>query len=423
MLTEKVNITPTRPDNYDPDSLSIEEARGRILADIKPVIGKEKLALRSALGRILAEDVVSPLNVPSHHNSAMDGYALKGVDLTTNSPRDFKVIGTVYAGAFFNGECREGQTVRIMTGAPIPEGADTVIMQEQVEQLNNGRVRIDGTHSIGENVRQAGEDITTGCVVLESGRHLVPADLGVLASLGIGEVSVRRRPRVAFFSTGDELRSLGEVLGKGEIYDSNRYSLYGMLTRLGLEVIDLGVIRDEPVAIREAFQTASTMADVVITSGGVSVGDADFIKPVLSELGEISFWKIAMKPGRPLTFGHLGDACFFGLPGNPVAVMVTFYQFVQPALHYLTRGEIHLPLTLKATSTSKISKRPGRFEFQRGIMRQTQPGQLAVQTAGKQGSGILTSMSRANCFILLPQDSGDIQQGDSVTIQPFETFV
>jgi molybdopterin molybdotransferase len=423
MHTEKITIVPSCTDDYDTESLSVEEARRRILAEIKPVIGTEKLSLRTALGRILAENVISPLDVPGHSNSAMDGYALKGSDLAMDAPRDFAVIGCAYAGGPFSGECHAGQCVRIMTGAPIPTGTDTVIMQEHVQSLNDDKVRIGNAHQIGQNVRLAGEDIAKGRVVLEAGRYLVPADLGVLASLGIGEVQVRRRPRVAFFSTGDELRSIGEVLGEGDIYDSNRYSLYGMLTRLGVDLFDLGVIRDEPDAIREAFQVAAKMADVVITSGGVSVGDADYIKPVLRELGEIEFWKIAMKPGRPLTFGSLGDAFFFGLPGNPVAVMVTFYQFVQPALRYLLGGEIHLPLTVQATSATKIHKRRGRFEFLRGIMSQSEPGQFEVSIAGRQGSGILTSMSRANCFILLAEERGDIEEGDSVLIQPFAAFV
>jgi len=423
MLTEKIKLSSDCADDDDTESLLVEEARRRILADIKPVTGSEKLALRSALGRTLAQDIISTIAVPSHANSAMDGYALSGLDLADQRPHDFVVAGTAYAGVPFSDPCNTGECIRIMTGAPIPPGADTVIMQEQVELLNDNKVRITGAHRRGQNVRLAGEDIAKGSVVLEAGRCLVPADLGVLASLGVAEVSVRRRPRVAFFSTGDELRSVGEILGKGDIYDSNRYSLYGMLTRLGVDILDLGVVRDEPTAIREAFQSAAALADVVMTSGGVSVGDADYIKPVLSELGEIKFWKIAMKPGRPLTFGHLGDALFFGLPGNPVAVMVTFYQFVQPALNYLINGAIHMPLTLQARSITSIRKRPGRFEFIRGILKQTLPGKYEVHIAGRQGSGILTSMSRANCFILLAEESGDIKEGDSVIVQPFEAFV
>lgn len=423
MQTEEIKHQPSCADDVDSDSLRVAEARQRILAAIAPITDHEKLALRSSLGRILAEDVISPLNVPAHANSAMDGIAVISSDLPEAATRSLEVIGTAYAGVPFKGRCESGQCVRIMTGAPIPQGTDTVIMQEHIENHSNNKIRIGATHRAGQNVRLAGEDICKGEAVLQTGRYIVPADLGVLASLGISEIQVRRRPRVAFFSTGDELRSVGESLGEGEIYDSNRYSLYGMLTRLGVEVLDLGVVRDDPNTLREAFQRASSMADVVITSGGVSVGDADYIKPVLSELGEISFWKIAMKPGRPLTFGQLDKTLFFGLPGNPVAVMVTFYQFVQPALHYLSSGIIKLPLTLKATCTTPLFNRPGRFEFQRGIMQQTNDGQFEVCKTGKQGSGILTSMSHANCFILLAEDCATVEIGDSVVVQPFDNFV
>ena len=414
---------PSCADDVDKDSLRVEEARQRILAAVTPITDHEKLALRSALGRILAQDIVSPLNVPAHTNSAMDGIAVTSRDLPTKGTRILEVIGTAYAGVPFKGECHAGQCVRIMTGAPMPAGTDTVIMQEHINTQGSNKVLIGDSHRAGQNVRQAGEDIPKDATVLATGRKLVPADLGVLASLGIGEIPVKRRPRVAFFSTGDELRAIGETLGEGEIYDSNRYSLYGMLTRLGVEVLDLGVIRDEPQALREAFTHAAAMADVVITSGGVSVGDADYIKPVLSELGEINFWKIAMKPGRPLTFGQVGKALFFGLPGNPVAVMVTFYQFVLPALQYLSSGAIKQPLTVKATCISDLHNRPGRFDFQRGILTQNDNGEFEVSKTGKQGSGILTSMSEANCFILLAEDCATVQPGDTVVAQPFDCFV
>jgi len=423
MLTDKLEQQPSCADSCDPGTLGVEEARQRILADITPLSGVEKLALRNALGRILAEDAISLLNVPGHTNSAMDGYALNSADLPTTSPREYHVTGTAYAGTPFIHECQSGQCVRIMTGAPIPAGTDTVVMQEQVELLDNNRIRIGIGHRAGQNVRQAGEDIAAGSIVLSAGRRLSPADLGVLASLGIGEVPVRRCPRVAFFSTGDELRSIGEPLGEGTIYDSNRYSLHGMLSRLGVELHDLGVIRDDPAALHEAFQSAAAMADVVITSGGVSVGGADHIKAVLDDIGDIGFWKIAMKPGRPLTFGRLGHAHFFGLPGNPVAVMVTFYQFVQPALQFLASGRSQTPLSLAATCTTPVRKRPGRFEFLRGILRQDSDGRFEVTTTGRQGSGILTSMSQANCFILLPEERGDINIGDTVLVQPFDAFV
>jgi len=423
MQTETMKYQTSCADDVDSESIRVEEARQRILSAITPISDFEKRALRDALGRVLAEDIISPLNVPAHTNSAMDGIAVSGDDLPSSEDRILEMIGTAYAGVPFKGECRTGQCVRIMTGAPMPKGTDTVIMQEHIEFLTDNKLRIGITHRPGQNVRQAGEDIGKDTEVLKAGRRMVPADMGVLASLGIGEIYLHRRPRVAFFSTGDELRSIGEPLGEGEIYDSNRYSLYGMLSHLGVEVLDLGVVHDEPDALRHAFQHASSMADVVITTGGVSVGDADYIKPILTELGEIGFWKIAMKPGRPLTFGKLDNALFFGLPGNPVAVMVTFYQFVQPALHYLSSGEIKLPLTLKATATSPLYNRPGRFEYQRGLLTQTADGEFEVSKSGKQGSGILTSMSHANCFIFLPEDCASVQAGDTVMVQPFETFV
>ena len=422
MLTERAKLQPSCVDDTEAGVLSVAEARQRVLADITPITAMEKMALRTALGRVLAEDVTSPLNVPSHTNSAMDGYAVNITDLA-NDISQFECIATAYAGQPYKDQCQAGQCVRIMTGAPIPKGTDTIIMQEQAEVLPDGKVRFNGKHRAGQNVRLAGEDIPIGSAVISSGRRILPADLGVLASLGIGELRVRRRPRVAFFSTGDELRSIGEVLGEGEIYDSNRYSLYGMLSRLGVELMDLGVIPDQPAAVRDAFEMASSMADVIITSGGVSVGEADYIKPVLEELGEMKFWKIAMKPGRPLTFGHLDNTLFFGLPGNPVAVMVTFYQFVQPALHFLASGESHVPLTLNVRCSQDLSKRPGRTEFLRGILQQSDNTELHVAAAGKQGSGILSSMSRANCFIVLTEDCGDIKAGSRVPVQPFDCFV
>ena len=413
---------PSCADDSEPDVLSVADARQHILSEITPITAAEKLALRTTLGRVLAGDVISPLNVPSHTNSAMDGYALQATDLISGITQ-FECIGTAYAGKPFKTKNQAQQCVRIMTGAPMPAGTDTVIMQEQAEILSDGKIHINGEHCAGQNVRQAGEDIPVGSVVMEGGRQILPADLGVLASLGISELHVRRRPRVAFFSTGDELRAIGETLGEGEIYDSNRYSLYGMLTRLDVELLDLGVIPDQPGAVREAFLMAANMADVVITSGGVSVGEADYIKPVLDELGQIKFWKIAMKPGRPLTFGHLGDSLFFGLPGNPVAVMVTFYQFVQPAIRYLASGQHHLPLTLHASCRHALHKRPGRTEFLRGLLHQTEQAELQVAVTGHQGSGILSSMSRANCFIVLPENCGDVEAGNMVPVQPFACFV
>jgi molybdopterin molybdotransferase len=414
---------PSCADDRDPESLQVQEARQRILDALPPIQNTEKIALRSALERILDEDIISPIDVPGHTNSAMDGYALAGNDLPQKGNAELTIIGNALAGQPFQGSCKSGECVRIMTGAPMPEGTDTVVMQEHVERLSDKHIRLGCEHRAGQNVRQAGEDISKGGVVLNSGRRIIPADLGVLASLGYSEVPVRRRPRVAFFSTGDELRSVGETLGEGDIYDSNRYTLYGMLRRLNVDIVDMGVVRDDPDALQEALNNAAEIADVVITSGGVSVGEADYIKSILAEIGDIHFWKIAMKPGRPLTFGRIGSAHFFGLPGNPVSVMVTFYQFVQPAIEYLASGEPSVPMTLHAVCNTPIRKKPGRFEFMRGSFTQTPEGQLVVERLGKQGSGVLTSMSQANCFILLPEENTGVKSGDQVVIQPFSGLV
>jgi len=306
-----------------------------------------------------------------------------------------------------------------MTGASVPEGADTVIMQEQVRRDGDSAV-IGAGHRAGDNVRPAGEDLRRGETAVAAGTCIRPAQLGLIASLGVSEVRVRRRPRVAFFSTGDELKSVGEPLEEGQIYDSNRYTLFGMLTRLGLDVIDLGVVRDRPEEIEAAFTEAARRADAVITSGGVSVGEADFVTDTLDKLGEVGFWTVAIKPGRPIAFGHIGEACFFGLPGNPVSAMVTFYQLVQPALRKLAGDEApEPPMLLRARTRSKLKKKPGRMEFQRGVFRDSPEGYV-VESTGHQGSGILRSMSEANCFIVLEQDRGRVEAGEQVLIQPFQ---
>lgn len=410
-------------DAFEADALSVDKAQNIITQQIIPITELETLDLRSCLNRFLAEDIYSPIDVPSHINSAMDGYAIAGDDLPKQTAQSYTVTGTSYAGRPSTDAHQSGHVIRIMTGAVMPAGTDTVVMQEQVEIVEKLNILIKPEHKKGQNVRQAGEDIAKGALVLSKGRKITPADLGILASLGISELNIYRRPRVAFFSTGDELRSVGEALKEGEIYDSNRYTLFGMLSQHDVEITDMGVIGDTQNAIHNAFVKAAEVADIVITSGGVSVGDADYIKPTLKALGDTHFWKVAMKPGRPLTFGTLNkttsNAAFFGLPGNPVAVMVTFLQFLEPAIHYLSSGKVKAPLILQATSTDKIIKRAGRTEFQRGIFEQTPDGRLTVKRTGKQGSGILTSMSIANCFIVLPEDSSGIEEGGTVTIQPF----
>ncbi len=410
-------------DDYDPNSMPVPKAREYIRAVLEPVATVERLHIRDALGRVLAEDVISPVNVPQHDNSAMDGYAVRFADLKPDSQTALNVVGTAFAGKPFEGKVGPGQSVRIMTGAVVPEGCDTVIMQERATADGN-KVSVTAVPAAGTNTRKAGEDLRKGEAALQKGHLVRPADLGLLASLGIGEVSVYRKLRVAFFSTGDELVGIGQPLGPGQIYDSNRYTIYGMLTRMGCEVLDMGVIRDTPDAIEQAFAQASAAADVIITSGGVSVGEADFVKQILERLGEVLFWKIAMKPGRPMAYGKIGQAHFFGLPGNPVAVMVTFYQFVREALAAL-QGQTELkPLpTMKVVCTEPVKKAPGRTEFQRGILSRSDDGEWTVRPTGDQGSGILSSMSQAHCFIVLPTETGRLEAGTVVDVQLLEGLV
>ena len=423
MKTGNIRTQASCADDYDSESISVESARHRILEKITAVSDTETLALKQGINRVLAEDIASTLDVPGHTNSAMDGYALSADDLPDTATRQYHVIGTAFAGRPFKEPCHAGQCVRIMTGAAMPAGTDTVVMQEHSEKITDTEIRLGTGHQRGQNVRHAGEDISKGSVVFKQHHYIQPADLGVLASIGIAEIKAYRRLRIAFFSTGDELRSIGEPLDTGDIYDSNRYSLHGMLSQLNIEIIDLGSVRDKLDDLREAFQTATSQADLIITTGGVSVGEADFVKNIVEEMGKIHIWKIAMKPGRPVTFGELDHAVFFGLPGNPVSVMTTFYQFVLPAIQQLSGQGARTPLTFEVLAGSALRKRPGRFECQRGILSRNESGQLTVSATGKQGSGILTSMSRANCLILLDEDCSGIEIGDYVTVQPLNTFL
>lgn len=401
--------------------LSVEQARERIMAQVTPITTQERLHLRAALGRVLAEDIISTINVPPYANSAMDGYAVRCADLSDASVT-LRVTGTSFAGKPFHGTVDPGCCARIMTGAVMPDSADTVLMQEQVQRIDDA-ITVQGIHKLGANVRHIGEDIRIGGVVLAAGRRLVPADLGLIASLGIGEVSVLRRIQVAFFSTGDELRSIGETLAEGQIYDSNRYTLYGMLSRLGVELIDMGVIPDQRARIETAFMEAAQAADVVITSGGVSVGEADYVKDTLDKIGNVDFWKIAMKPGKPLAYGKVRQSLFFGLPGNPVSVMATFYQFVQPALRRLMGEAETATTTIKVACANVLKKQPGRTDFQRGLLARNADGELVVDSTGLQGSHVLNSMSRANCFIILPEECGNLPAGTLVEVQPFEGLI
>ncbi len=414
---------------YDPNALPVAQAQEFIARLVPRVQAVESLPIRSALGRVLARDVVSPFNVPAHDNSAMDGYALRGLELNVQGDTEFSVAGsTGFAGGPVSGAVPAGHCVRIMTGAVMPAGLDTVVPQEFTRALEGGRIGVPaGLLRVGDNRRLAGEDLARGEAALQQGRILSPADLGLLASLGQVEVPVWRKLRVAFFSTGDELRSVGEPLPEGAVYDSNRYTLWGMLTRLNVEVIDLGVVRDNPAALEAVFTQAAASADAVITSGGVSVGEADHTKQIMAKLGDVLFWKIAMRPGRPMAIGRMGapgrEAILFGLPGNPVAVMVTFYAFVRNALLAMSGANVTPLPVLRARSSEALRKKPGRTEYQRGIVSQAADGQWDVRITGAQGSGILRSMSVANGMVVLHHEQGNVAAGELVDVWPFEGLV
>ncbi|NOV27456.1 molybdopterin molybdotransferase MoeA [Cupriavidus necator] len=419
---------------YDPTALPVDHANRIIGEVVEPVRGIEQLPIRSALDRVLAEDIVSTIDVPAHDNSAMDGYAFQGAALAAaqTTTVELEVIGSAMAGGAGALAPTAVQTVRIMTGAVMPAGCDTVVPQEFVETVADGaRIRFAADCvRIGDNRRLRGEDLARGQAALQAGRILQPADLGLLASLGVAEVRVRRRLRVAFFSTGDELRSIGEPLDPGCVYDSNRYTLHGMLRRMNVDLLDMGVVRDHPDALEAAFRTACESADAVITSGGVSVGEADYTKQIMARLGDVTFWKIAMRPGRPMAFGRIQangadahSALLFGLPGNPVAVMVTFYHFVRAALHRQMGASVPpLPL-LRVRSAQAIRKKPGRTEYQRGILARAGDGEWEVRITGQQGSGVLRSMSEANCFIVLGHEQDSVKAGDPVEVMLFDGLV
>jgi molybdopterin molybdotransferase len=405
---------------YDPQALSAE-AVGEFLARlVAPVRDVEQVGVPEALGRVLARDLVSPISVPPHDNSAMDGFAFDGAQLAAGALQ-LQVVGTALAGKAWQGSVGPGQCVKIMTGAIMPAGLDTVVPQEFTKTLADGRVEVPaGLLRPGDNRRCKGEDLLEGRPALAAGERLGPAACGLVASLGIARVEVVRRLRVAYFSTGDEILSLGEPVREGAVYDSNRYTVHGLLTRLGCEVIDLGVVRDEPALLEQAFRAAAGRADAIITSGGVSVGEADFTKAMMKQLGDVAFWKIAMRPGRPMAVGRIGDAVLFGLPGNPVAVMVTFLAFVRPALLRMMGARATAPVYLKARSSEAMRKKPGRTEYQRGIVSPAADGTLEVRTTGNQGSGVLSSMVQANGLIVLHHGQGNVAAGDPVDVMMFE---
>ena len=421
-MTKKTTLSqlatdPSCMDDYDPNAMSVSQARQFIQQFLSPVFETENVATMQALGRVLAADIISPANVPNHNNSAMDGYAFK----YSEGIKIIKVIGTAFAGRPFEGTVKAGECIKIMTGAVIPAGADTVVMQERIA-IKSDCITLLEVPVKSANVRIAGEDLKIGQPVLAKGEILKPADLGLIASLGIDEVSVYRQLKVAFFSTGDELVSLGKKLQEGQIYDSNRYTIFGMLSRLGVVISDLGNVPDDPNLLEKTLLKAASENDVVITSGGVSVGEADYMKALLAKHGQVLFWKINMKPGRPLAYGKISNAHYFGLPGNPVSAMVTFYQFVQPALQAIS-GAAYRPVPFfRIECVEPIKKATGRTEFQRGILFED-AGEWKVKPLPNQGSGVLSSMSAANCFIVLDETVGNCEAGTMVKVQTLDSFI
>ena len=432
---------------YDPQALSADVVNRFLAKLVEPVTQEEEVGIFEALGRVLAADVISPISVPPHDNSAMDGYAFDGAQLAPGAALTLKVTGTALAGKAWSGTVQPGECVKIMTGAIMPAGLDTVVPQEFTTLVGDQVTIPSHVLQAGDNRRHLGEDLLQGQPALQKGELLTPAALGLVASLGIKTVPVLRRLKVAYFSTGDEILSLGEPPREGAVYDSNRYTVFGLLTQLGCQVTDMGVVRDQPEALEAAFVQAALQADAIITSGGVSVGEADFTKAMMKKLGDVAFWKIAMRPGRPMAVGHIireklasrsyaksagsaggpphgaGNAVLFGLPGNPVAVMVTFLAFVRPALLRMMGCTRSAPPLLKAVSTEAIRKKPGRTEYQRGIVSTASDGSLQVATTGNQGSGVLSSMVRANGLIVLQHGQGDVAAGDTVSVMMFDGTV
>ncbi|MES1923841.1 gephyrin-like molybdotransferase Glp [Salinisphaera sp. T31B1] len=395
--------------------MPLAEARARIVESITPVGGSERIDLADALSRVLAEDVTAPIDVPGAPNSSMDGYGFTFADAPADGAR-LQVVGESLAGHPFGGRLDAGQCIRIMTGAMVPPGVDTVVMQENTREAD-GQLIIDTAPRRGANIRPAGEDLRRGQIVMRAGQYLRPADIAVLASVGAARVEVRPRPRVAFFSTGDELRPIDGPIRPGEIYDSNRYGLAAMLAELGMTGINLGVVGDSPQALRAAFAEAA-QADAVVTSGGVSVGAADFVLDVLGEQGQVDFWRVAIKPGKPLAFGTVGNARFFGLPGNPVSTAVTFVQLVRPALVRMAGGVPAVPTRFMLPTQTDLDKRPGRENFLRARLRMD-ADTPSVEAIDHQGSGVMRSMSSADCFIVLPADQGKVAAGTPVWVEPF----
>jgi molybdopterin molybdotransferase len=400
--------------------LPFHQALSMLLDSVTCVEMSETLAITDALGRVLAHDIESTVDVPPHNNSAMDGYAF--AYSSVQQAENFTLVGKSFAGAPFTGKAKSGECIQIMTGAKMPACCDTVVMQENV-RVDHDKVWLTKAVKLHDHVRYVGEDIAKGSVVLTKGKRLNAVDIGLLASLGFSTVTVYCKLTAAILSTGDELRQPGDVLNDGDIFESNRFALKAMLERQNLEILDLGIIRDNKKAICDAFIRADKEADIVISTGGVSVGEADYTKEVLAELGKIDFWKVAMKPGKPFAFGKLPDSVFFGLPGNPVSALVTFHQLAVPGIIKMQGQQVKPPIRIKAKSIDHLKKSPGRTDFQRGILSVNEHGSAVVRSTQSQGSGILSSLSKANCYIVLAQEQGNIDAGEYVTVQPFDYLI
>ncbi|MGM9428547.1 molybdopterin molybdotransferase MoeA [Hydrogenophaga sp. MI9] len=409
---------------YDPQALSAERVNDFLARLVEPVRETESCGIFEALGRVLSDDVVSPISVPPHDNSAMDGFAFDGSQLRFGEALSLRCLGTAFAGQAWNGQAGAGDCVKIMTGAIMPAGMDTVVPVEFVKVDGDAVTVPADVVRPGDNRRLLGEDLMAGRPALRRGQTLGPAALGLIASLGLPAVPVFRRLKVAYFSTGDEILSLGESPREGAVYDSNRYTVFGLLTRMGVQVVDMGVIRDEPQALEAAFRQAAREADAIITSGGVSMGEADHTKAMMKQLGDVAFWRISMRPGRPMAVGRIVEdvksSVLFGLPGNPVAVMVTFLAFVRPALQILSGATPAAPILLKAHSAEALRKKPGRTEYQRGVVTREADGSLRVRTTGNQGSGVLRSMVEGNGLIVLHHGQGNVAVGDEVDVMMFD---
>lgn len=411
------------PCSLEPNRLiSLDEALSLIKTRIQPIDDVVPVPLYEALGRVLSQDVFSPINLPYDRNSAMDGYALASKEIDCNQPFTLKLAGTAWAGKPIEGTLEAGYCIRIFTGAVVPDGADSVVMQEQTK-VEGANISFPADVKPYQNVRKAGEEIQQGGLLCAKGKKLSPSDIGLLASAGIGYVPVQQTLNIAYFSTGDELTALGQPLTTGKIYDSNAYVLDGLLADPCFDCVDLGAISDNKQKLKNRIKRAAQVNDVIISTGGASVGDADYVQEVLAKLGEVSIWKIAVKPGKPLIFGKIGACYYFGLPGNPVSMMVIFQQIVAPALNWLSGAIPNKPLRFTATCTTALKKSPGRQEFQRGILTQDENGQFFVASSGQQGSHILSSMSKANCYIILPSESKGVTEGDTVLVEPFDLFL